>query len=261
MILDWWDPSASWSIRFPRSTTRRVWNSSHSSKLRLIPFGQGILQIRLRVGSTQNCHALSTSPNTHGMVGHMLWLILSSRLFTSLLLLKKQSNSICCMVLRPTFLTSFCSQHRRWYSQIYWVIMSSLKYSSCRLKINNVLGILKFSRVFRGIRTSRLGFLELEVRRAWWGTKIALWRWSFIPFRHISVFSHVELDPPYLQTRKPCVYVTRMRSVRSTQWARCAQKMCVQQVSASTESKTLPEAPPTLKFNIRRWKRHFAFWA
>ena len=56
-------------------------NSLFSSE---ILFGQGILQMHLRGEITRNCHALRTSPITHGMVVHRQKTYLSSRLFVSL---------------------------------------------------------------------------------------------------------------------------------------------------------------------------------
>ena len=66
-----------------------------------IPFGQGILQMHLRGKITRNCHAaMSTSPNTHGMVSHGHKTYLSSGLFLSLLLLKSKVKVLIAMVLR-----------------------------------------------------------------------------------------------------------------------------------------------------------------
>ena len=169
LTLDWWGPLASWLIRSldPLQHEREIIlfffaNSclkihDPALKFRLV---RVFLQMHLRGEITRNCHDLSTSPNTHGVVSHRHKTYLSSRLFLSLLILKSKVKVLTAMVLRY-----HCSQFLLFSES---PLMSPNFLSHCvihqdlveHVDNHNFPGIFIFSRVFRGIPTSRLGFLS-----------------------------------------------------------------------------------------------------
>ena len=148
-------------------------NSWHSSE---IPFGQGILQMHLRVEITRNCHASWVQVQ----IPKEWWVIdirLTSRLDFFSLLLKSKVKVLIEIVLRSHYSQFLLFSESPTSSaipdgvaQFLALLCNSSGSSRACWRSKTFPGILVFSRVFRGIPTSRVGFLELEVIRAWWGT-------------------------------------------------------------------------------------------
>ena len=97
------------------------------------------------------------------------WLVIDRRLICrldvfSLLSLKSKVKVLVAMVLRSHYSQFLLFSESPMMSPIFLCNFSGSRRACARSK--TFPGILTFSRVFRGIPTSRLGFLELEVIRA-----------------------------------------------------------------------------------------------
>ena len=164
--------SISWSaaIRARDSSLLRKLHLGNSRSSIEIPLGQGIFADASPREITPNCHALSTSPNTHGMVSHGHKTYFSSWLFL-IALTEKQGKGIDCNGSSlPLFSVPSVLRIANDIAKFLESLWNSSESRWACWRSKTFPGILISSRVFRGTPTSRLGFLELEVIRAWWGT-------------------------------------------------------------------------------------------